>query len=153
MLRDADQAEDIVQDASARIYQDGVPVLDQDFRDLLMYRVRRLSKNLKARERRREVRREALAETSATSLPAPSAEEERELQHLDAETAACALASLPPMQRTCFALIVLEDLSSEEVARMCGISGVTARQHAARARMALAKRLGGPDCVTHGALT
>ena len=153
MLRDADQAEDIVQDAATRIYQEGAPALDQDFRDRLMYRVRRLAKNFKARERRRGVRREAFAETSATSLPLLTAVEDGELQRLDAETALRALASLPPMQRTCFALIVLEDHSSEEVARMYGINGVTARQHAARARTALAKRLGGLDRVTHGVLT
>lgn len=153
MLGDADQAEDIVQDASTRIYQEGVPMLEEDFRDLLMYRVRRLAKNFKARERRRQLRREALVETSARSLPEATAVEEAELRHLDAETAARALATLPPMQRDCFALIVLEDHSSEEVARLYGINGVTARQHAARARAALAKRLGALDRVTHGVLT
>lgn len=142
MLRDADQAEDIVQEAASRMYRDGMPAGEGEFHNLLMHGVRRLAKNFNARKRRWEMRRHALAQVVTAAVLPVTAVEERELQRIDARTAARALACLPRMQRACFTGIILEGHSSEEVARIHGINGVTARQHSARARKALAKRLG-----------
>lgn len=137
MLGDADEAEDVVQDALTRIYREGVPADEETFRDQLMYRVRRMAKNSKARSRRREARREHWTQAYRQAMsPAPD-EEVVSLLRVDAETARRALAALPPMQRACFELIIIGGHSAEEAARRFGIHGVTAREHAARARRAL----------------
>ena len=152
MLGDLDDADDVVQDAFRRTYRDGAPAAEPEFRELLMYRVRRLAKNFKARGRRREQRRAAWmlesAEREAEDV------EGAELSRVDAESALRALAALPEMQRICFQLIVVGGRSSEEVARLYRINGVTARQHAARARKALAatfdRRAHGQSKTTNG---
>lgn len=140
MLGDLDDADDVVQDAFRRTHRDGAPASEPEFRELLMYRVRRLAKNFKARGRRREQRRAAWVFASA-GMEAQDMEA-AELTRVDAEAALRALTGLPEMQRICFQLIVVGGRSSEEVARLYRINGVTARQHAARARKALAARFG-----------
>jgi RNA polymerase sigma factor (sigma-70 family) len=53
------------------------------------------------------------------------------------------MEDLSPMQRACFELVAVRDLSIEEVAAMHGISESTVRQHVFRARVALRRALGG----------
>src|SRR5205809_564637 len=59
------------------------------------------------------------------------------LARRDAAAATRALETLSPMQRACFELVVLRQLSAKEVAAMHGIAESTVRQHVFRARAAL----------------
>ncbi|MGH7634522.1 MAG: RNA polymerase sigma factor, partial [Gemmatimonadaceae bacterium] len=51
------------------------------------------------------------------------------------------LEALPAMQRSCFELVVLREVSVEDVAAMYAIAASTVRQHVFRARRELRTRL------------
>ena len=138
MLHDGDEADDIVQEAFTRLYLDGASMEADAFRNELLYRVRRLVRNKRAREQRVEARRNAWAREIRRDSPAIDEAESMELSRLDASFIERALSGLSPVQRRCFESIALAGRPSEEVARECGISGVTAREHVRRARRALA---------------
>ena len=100
--------------------------------------VRRLAANRRARA----VRRGRLLRLWSRAPVAAPSHEEAALARVDAEAAMRAVAHLPPMQRACFELVVIRELSIEEVATMHGIAESTVRQHVFRARAALRGEFG-----------
>ena len=142
LIGDADDAEDIVQDAFSVVHREARAFdASRAFGPWLFGIVRRLASNRRARE----VRRSRLLrlwgrnpDSSSTAQPG----DEAIMARLDAETAARAFAGLPPMQRACFELVVTRGLSAGEVAAMHGIAESTVRQHIFRARAAMRAALG-----------
>jgi RNA polymerase sigma-70 factor (ECF subfamily) len=143
LLGDRDDAEDIVQDAftvvhrSARNFDAARP-----FAPWFFAIVRRLAANRRSRDSRRE-RLLRLWHRALTTASAPESVDRALLASLDAAAAGRAMEDLSPMQRACFELVAVRDLSIEEVAAMHGISESTVRQHVFRARVALRRALGG----------
>jgi len=137
LLADADEAEDIVQDAFTVVHRQACRFdAERPFAPWLFAIVRRLAANRRARE----VRRARLLRWWRTRGPAPAASPPADwglLARLEAAAVRRAMDDLSPMQRACFELVVLRELSSEEVAAMHGISESTVRQHVFRARAAL----------------
>ena len=145
LLRDRDDAEDIVQDAfavvhkKARTFEEARP-----FGPWFYAIVRRLAANRRVRDVRRArllelFGRNELAESSFIDV------EEAAVGRLDGAAALRALSDLSPMQRACIELVVLRGLTTEEVAAMHGISESTVRQHVFRARVSLRNVLGDPE--------
>lgn len=137
LLGDADEAEDLVQDAFTVVFRK-VRTFDSErpFAPWFFAIIRRLAAN----RRSRELRRARLLRTWGWEMAAEPATPHAEsalLARLDAEGARRAMEDLSPMQRACFELVALRDLSTEEVAAMHGISESTVRQHVFRARTAL----------------
>jgi RNA polymerase sigma-70 factor (ECF subfamily) len=98
--------------------------------------VRRLAANRRSRDLRRERLLRLWGKgTLAASMSPPV--DDALLARLDAAAARRAMEDLSPMQRACFELVAVRDLSTEEVAAMHGISESTVRQHVFRARAAL----------------
>lgn len=142
LLGDADDAEDIVQDAftvvhrAARAFDASRP-----FGPWLFGIVRRLAANRRAREARRSRLLRLWGrqpDTSSRSLRG----DEAVMARMDADAAMRAIARLPPMQRACFELVAARGFSATEVAAMHGIAESTVRQHVFRARAALRAALG-----------
>jgi RNA polymerase sigma-70 factor, ECF subfamily len=137
LLGDRDEAEDIVQDAFTIVHRSlGKFDAERPFAPWFFAIVRRLAAN----RRSRGLRRQRLmrlwgrgVEARAESPPADAGL----LARLDAETVRRAMEELSPMQRACFELVAVRDLSIETVAAMHGISESTVRQHVFRARAAL----------------
>ena len=137
LLGDRDEAEDIVQEAFVVVHRKA-PAFDAErpFPPWFFAIVRRLAMNRRARELRRARLLRLwgrLAGSAATTAPPSDAV----LARLDADATAQAMEALSPMQRACFELVALRDLSIQEVAAMHGISESTVRQHVFRARAAL----------------
>jgi RNA polymerase sigma factor (sigma-70 family) len=63
------------------------------------------------------------------------------LAGVDLERVRDLMRTLSPMQRACFELVTVRDLSPAEVGAMHDISEATVRQHVFRARQALRKAL------------
>ena len=76
----------------------------------------------------------ALSEHVASAAVSPEGEAYRSVLKREIEKA---LSALPPMQRTCFQLCVVEGFSSGEAAAALGIAEATVRVHVLRARRAL----------------
>jgi RNA polymerase sigma-70 factor (ECF subfamily) len=137
LLGDQDDAEDVVQDAftivlrRARHFDPKRP-----FPPWLFAIVRRLASNRRSREIRRA---RLLRRWSAGMLGRSPASDAHNTvaARLDSAAVLSAMGDLSPMQRACFELVVLRNLSTEEVAAMHGISESTVRQHVFRARAAL----------------
>jgi RNA polymerase sigma-70 factor (ECF subfamily) len=142
---DADEAEDIVQDAFTVVHREaGAFDASRPFGPWLFGIVRRLAANRRAREARRNRLLRLWGggkhpDSSSSSLRG----DEAIVARIDAEAAMRAIASLPPMQRACFELVATRGLSASEVAAMHGITESTVRQHVFRARAALRAALGG----------
>jgi RNA polymerase sigma-70 factor, ECF subfamily len=145
LVGDHDDAEDVVQDAFTLVYRqanafDGA----RPFAPWFYAIVRRLAANrmAKAARRRRLLRlwgaRDDVELTSTRDIGAMDA-------RVDADAARRAMAALSPMQRACFELVVIRDLSIPDVAAMHGISESTVRQHVFRARAALRHVLDGSE--------
>lgn len=133
LLGDADDAEDVVQDAFGVVHRDARSFeADRPFGPWFYAIVRRLAENRRARERRRA--RLLQFWKPAQAAPAPDA---GVIARLDEAAAARAMEDLPPMQRACFELVAVRDVSIAEVAAMHDISESTVRQHVFRARQAL----------------
>ena len=142
LLGDADDAEDVVQDAFTVIHRDaGRFERGRPFAPWCFAIVRRLAANRRARE----VRRARLLRLWGSGPSAAASHEDATLARVDAGAATRAMADLPAMQRACFELVVVRDLSIEEVAMMHGITESTVRQHVFRARAALRDKLTGDD--------
>lgn len=140
---DRDEAEDIVQDAFGVVYRQASTFdAARLFAPWFFAIVRRLALNSRAREARRDRLRRAWARDPAAEVGSRTVEEEV-FARLDAATASLAMQELSPMQRACFELVVVRDLSIAEVAAMHGISESTVRQHVFRARAALRSVLDG----------
>ena len=142
LLGDRDDAEDIVQDAFNIVYDqagrfDGA----RPFGPWFFAIVRRLATNRRSRDLRRVrlLRFWGHGDESPVSPPVDVAIFAR----LDAAAATRAMEDLSPMQRACFELVVVRDLSTEKVAEMHGISESTVRQHVFRARAVLRNALDG----------
>ena len=144
LLGDRDEADDIVQDAFTVVYRNA-PRFDatRPFGPWFFAIVRRLAAN----RRSRDVRRRRLLQLwrSGSAALARESSESAFLTSLDAAAAKQAMGGLSPMQRACFELVVVRDLSIEDVAAMHGISESTVRQHLFRARAALRGALDGRD--------
>jgi RNA polymerase sigma-70 factor (ECF subfamily) len=147
LLGDSDDAEDIVQDAFTIVHRSaGAFDASRAFAPFFYSIVRRLAANRRARERRR-ARLFSLWGGAAASEPSTPPMDDAILTGIDAAAsatlAARAMEMLSPMQRACFELVSLRDLSTAEVAAMHAISESTVRQHVFRARGALRAALGG----------
>jgi RNA polymerase sigma-70 factor, ECF subfamily len=144
LLGDRDEAEDIVQDAFTVVHRKARGFdPERPFAPWFFAIVRRLAGNRRARDARRERLLRLWGRAgSAGSVPAADS---ALLARLDAAAARQAMQSLSPMQRACFELVAVRDLSIETVAAMHGISESTVRQHVFRARAALRDVLGEGD--------
>ena len=141
LLGDRDEAEDVVQDAFTVVHRNARTFdAERPFGPWLFAIVRRLASN----RRSRELRRERLLRLwgRGDTVRSASSGEDALLARFDAATAGEAMQDLSPMQRACFELVVVRDLSIEEVATMHGISESTVRQHVFRARASLRRALG-----------
>lgn len=137
LLGDRDEAEDIVQDAFAVVYKNGRTFdAERPFPPWLFAIVRRLAANRRSRDlqRARLLRLWGRGTLAASASPPP---DDALLARLDAAAARHAMEELSPMQRACFELVAVRELSTKEVATMHGISESTVRQHVFRARAAL----------------
>jgi len=146
LLGDSDDAEDVVQDAFTVVHRSaGGFDASREFAPWMFAIVRRLAANRRARDRRR-ARLFSLWGGAAASEPSTPPMEDAILTGIDAAAsatlAARAMELLSPMQRACFELASLRDLSIAEVAAMHAISESTVRQHVFRARAALRAALG-----------
>jgi RNA polymerase sigma-70 factor, ECF subfamily len=144
MLGDADDADDVVQDAFNIVYRNARAFdAARPFGSWLFGIVRRLASNRLARASRRErLLRWWPNESRPAAAPLP---DETLIASLEADAAVRAMADLPPMQRACFELVVVRELSIQEVAAMHGIAEPTVRQHVFRARAALREVLSDND--------
>jgi RNA polymerase sigma-70 factor (ECF subfamily) len=144
LLGDADDAEDIVQDAFTVVHRNARQFdAERPFGPWFFAIVRRLASNRRARDLRR--RRLLLRWTRSASPQAAAPDQEDAIAaRLDSAAARDAMRVLSPMQRACFELAVVRGFSTEEIAAMHGISESTVRQHVFRARAALRDALN-PD--------
>jgi len=137
LLGDRDEAEDIVQDAFTVVHRHSRKFdAERPFAPWFFAIVRRLAANRRSRDLRRD-RLLRLWGRGATASSTPPQADAAVLARLDAAAASRAMEDLSPMQRACFELVAVRDLSIEEVAAMHGISESTVRQHVFRARAAL----------------
>lgn len=145
LLGDRDEAEDVVQDAFAVVYRQARTFdAERPFAPWFFAIVRTLASNSRTRDARRARLRQAWARdpgAEAASRPVDDAV----IALLDAAAASLAMEDLSPMQRACFELVAVRDLSIAEVAAMHGISESTVRQHVFRARAALRSVLEEPQ--------
>lgn len=150
LLGDRDEAEDIVQDAFTVVYRQARTFdMERPFAPWFFAIVRRLASNSRARDARRDRLRQAWARDLGAEL-ASRPVDDGVIARLDAAAASLAMKDLSPMQRACFELVAVRDLSIVEVAAMHGISESTVRQHVFRARSALrvvldAQKIGGGE--------
>jgi RNA polymerase sigma-70 factor (ECF subfamily) len=137
LLGDRDEAEDIVQDAFTVVHRKARAFdVQRPFAPWFFAVVRRLAANRRSRDLRRERLLRWWAKGTIAVSASPPADEALAAR-LDAAVARRAMEDLSPMQRACFELVAVRDLSTEEVAAMHGISESTVRQHVFRARAAL----------------
>jgi len=145
LLGDPDEAEDVAQDAFTVVYKKARRFDPQrPFAPWLFAIVRRLAANRRTRVAHRKRllrlwRHGTIAESTS------SRSEDALVARLDGAVATRALEDLSPMQRACFELVAVRDLSTEDVAAMHGISESTVRQHVFRARAALRRVLDGTN--------
>jgi RNA polymerase sigma-70 factor (ECF subfamily) len=139
LVGDADDAQDVVQEAFTVVHRDaGRFEQGRPFAPWCFSIVRRLAANRRARE----VRRARLMQLWRSAPSSTPSHEDATLSRVDAGALLRAVAHLPPMQRACFELVVIRELSIEEVAAMHGIAESTVRQHVFRARAALKEEFG-----------
>jgi RNA polymerase sigma-70 factor, ECF subfamily len=144
LLGDRDDAEDVAQDAFTIVYERaGSFDAERPFPPWLFGIVRRLAQNVRARTTRRA--RLMRLWGRGDEYEAESSMENELLAKfdaaMDAAVAKRALRALSSMQRACFELVALRNLTPEEVAAMHGIAESTVRQHVFRARKALRSAL------------
>jgi RNA polymerase sigma-70 factor (ECF subfamily) len=143
LLGDRDEAEDIVQNAFTVVHRKARTFdAERPFAAWFFAIVRRLAANRRSRDLRRERLLRLWWRKTTTPSASPPADDALVAQ-LDAAAARRAMDDLSPMQRACFELVAVRDLSTEEVAVMHGISESTVRQHVFRARAALRSVLDG----------
>jgi RNA polymerase sigma-70 factor (ECF subfamily) len=143
LVRDRDDAEDLVQEAFTVVHRRARDLdREQPFAPWLFAVVRRLAANRRTRDQRRAGLLRRQTREGAFPSAAPSAEEVT-LARLDLDVVRQAMEHLPAMQRACFELVTLRELSVDTVATMHGISESTVRQHVFRARAALREAIGG----------
>ena len=139
LLGDRDDAEDVVQAAFVLATQRaGELDVGKPFGPWLFTVVRRLAlkRHLRSARRRALWRRWQAAGDPRTPSTESAVEAASDLALVRRE-----LRSLASMQRACFELVVLRDVSVDDVAAMYDVAASTVRQHVFRARQALRARL------------
>lgn len=137
LLGDRDEAEDIVQDAFTVVHRNARTFdAERPFPAWFFAIIRRLAANRRSRDLRRQRLLRLWGRRTIAASASPPADDAL-LARLDAVAARRAMEDLSPMQRACFELVAVRDLSTDEVAAMHGISESTVRQHVFRARAAL----------------
>ncbi len=136
LVRDADAAQDVVQDAMVRALTYFASFRGDNARAWLLQIVRTTAYSRAARQRgAAEV---PLPGEDEPALPDPGAGPEAALtQREDAATLADALAALPPELRECLVLRELEEMSYRDIARVTGVPAGTVMSRLWRARQAL----------------
>jgi RNA polymerase sigma-70 factor, ECF subfamily len=140
---DADDADDIVQDAFTVVYTNAASFDEsRPFAPWLYGIVRRLAQKRRIRTMRR-ARLLSIFGRSAERSSSANEQEHRLLQHIDVDLRSrdlwAAMQALPSMQRVCFDLVVMRQMAISEVAAMHDIAESTVRQHVFRARKALGR--------------
>ncbi len=132
-----EDAEDIAQDAFRRV-AGSLGDFDQtrEFAPWFFTILRNTGRN--AARHRRVRRHEAIEPDHPSTLPGPHEEAHRAELRLRIEQA---VQALPPMQRACFRLCMVEGLSSAEAAGATGVAESTVRVHVFKARRALRRLL------------
>jgi len=131
----ADQAEDLVQEASARalasrhLFTEGT-----NFRAWMFTILR----NIHLNELRRHHARTEPLDAAGEHQTSIAASQERRVEMSDVKTA---LASLPDEQQRALLLVGADGRSVDEVARLCGCAAGTVKSRVSRARTALSRRL------------
>ena len=135
LCRDAQQAQDLVQDALVQAVRRPPEPLDIDsLRAWLRTVIFRLYLRQRSRARREVA---ALVRWHAERPPAPELSEA-------ADELVTALGALSPKQRACVVLRYLEDQPEQEVARLLGLRHGTVKAHLAQGRERLRQALAGP---------
>lgn len=132
-----DDAEDLVQEAFRRAL-DALDHFqaDRPFAPWFFTILRNVARNA-AGERAHRLHA-ALEERTVDPAPTP----DELLEHVELQARVdLELESLPPVQRACFRLCVLEGFSSTEVAEALGVRDPTVRVHVYRARQAIRKAI------------
>lgn len=125
LCRDAQKAQDLVQDALVQAVRKPPEPLDADtLRAWLRTVIFRLYLRQRSRARREVV---LLLRWHAETPPAPALSE-------PGDAVVAALGVLSPKQRACVVLRYLEDLPEEEVARLLGLRHGTVKAHLAKGR-------------------
>ena len=134
-----DDAEDVVQETFRRVLKSLDRFdLERRFEPWFFTILRNTARNLGKRERLRD--HETLAPDQAAIQPDPFEETERgELRR----SIGVAIERLPPMQRTCFRLCLVEGFTSAEAADATGLAESTVRVHVFKARQTLKVLLDG----------
>jgi len=141
LLGDRDDAEDVVQDAFTVVFEAaGRYDAARPFPPWLFGIVRKLAQHRRARAARR-VRLLRRWGKGTVAEPEPVHIEAALLAGADMDLVRQAVMTLSPMQRACFELVTVRDLSPAEVAVMHDITEATVRQHVFRARHALRRAL------------
>ncbi len=136
LVRDADAAQDVVQDAMLRALTYFASFRGDNARAWLLQIVRTTAYSRAARHRgAAEV---PLPGDDEPALPDPSASPETALARREDEgTLAQALAALPAELRECLVLRELEEMSYRDIARVTGVPAGTVMSRLWRARQAL----------------
>lgn len=138
LVDDAVAAEDIVQEAMVRVWQQAARF--DGSRGLLTTWLYRIVANLAIDHRRRR-RPMSLPEDYEVADPAPGAEAVLARQEDDASLDA-AMAALPPRHRMVMAMVYEEGLSGAETGRLLGLSAKAVERLLARARATLRSEIG-----------
>lgn len=139
-----EDAEDVVQDTFARTWQAlGGYDVARPFAPWFFTILRNRARNAGRSDRRWTM--VSFTDDSVPDEPDGRLEGSDPIDRLDAaDRVHAALDGLPPMQRACFRLTVLEGFGTAEAGTMLGIGEATVRVHTHRARKTLRARLGEP---------
>ena len=131
VLHDRGRAEEVTQDAFARLYEHWSRAVRIDHPTAWVRKVA-------VRDAIRRAQRERMVPVVGTVDRESRVDQPRDIDLLRA------VAALPPQQRAAVALHYLEDLPVDEVAGLMEVAPATVRQHLFRARRHLAALLGEP---------
>ena len=146
LLRDAHDAEDIVQQSCLRALDAFDRFRGGDTRAWLLTIVRNTCFS-HLRQRRRQDEDVEAVESIDTQLAAPSAESDPHLallRRLERDALAAAIEQLPAVFREAFVLREMEGLSYQEIADVAGVPVGTVMSRLARARQRLQETLSNP---------
>lgn len=136
LLRDASEAEDVVQEGFLRLWLRASEYTDQASGSAWLYRI---THNLAVDRLRRQGKLESLDEQELAPVSAPQARAlERKLQSTALEQA---LAELPARQAAALTLVHLDGMSGAEAAHVLGVSAEALESLLSRGRRGLRKRL------------
>jgi RNA polymerase sigma-70 factor, ECF subfamily len=136
-LGDPDEAEDVLQDLFVRLYRARETYRPEQKLEPYLYRI---ASNL-CKDRIRRSRTTAGLDGGLLASGGPSPADSMEQKELAARLES-AVQALPDNQRLVFGLVVFEDKSYEDTARITGFSLSAVKSLVFRARLGLKKRLG-----------